>query len=377
MSLRSPSIAFAFGSTLAAALWPGVGWGQRPGPILEVPPGFTVDLIAGDLPSPVALTFGPDGRLYVALRDAGRVVALEDIDGDRAIDRVVTAVDGLARPSDLAFRNGELWVLDSARVVRVRGPFGDGTGGREEIALDSLLAGGPPAASFAFFAGGVLVAIGAECETCPAGNLGSGIVVNLVAEDGEPRHWSRGLRRVAAMAVQPSTGVLWATETGPARWGSDLPADELNTIRAGRHYGWPYCYGNRIPTPEFADPARCDRTEPPVLTLPAGSAPTGIVFYGEDAFPSGYRGDAFIALAGSVAGPTFAEPRVARIRFVDGRPVALENFVTGWVGEAGRLGRPSHLAVGPGGALYVSDDLAGRVWRVSWVSGDIGEDEGG
>jgi glucose/arabinose dehydrogenase len=124
-----------------------------------------------------------------------------------------------------------------------------------------------------------------------------------------------------------------------------------------------------VPNPEYADPARCDRTEPPILTFPARSSPRGIAFYTGDMFPPEYRGDAFVALRGSSSGSVPVGYKVIRVRVESGRPAAVEDFIWGWLGQGGEvLGRPVQPLVGRDGALYVSDDYGGRVWRVTYVA---------
>jgi glucose/arabinose dehydrogenase len=153
-----------------------------------------------------------------------------------------------------------------------------------------------------------------------------------------------------------------------------LPPDELNVVRRGDHYGWPYCYGGRVPNPEFGDPRRCDVTAPPVFSFPAHSGPQGIAFYTADMFPAEYHGDAFVALGGSADGDPFLSGfKVVRVRVAAGRPVGFEDFVTGWLGGAGHAwGRPVVPLVGPDGAIYVSDVVGGCIWRVSYRGADTG-----
>ncbi len=104
-----------------------------------------------------------------------------------------------------------------------------------------------------------------------------------------------------------------------------------------------------------------------MLTFPAHSDPTGLAFYTAQAFPPAYRGDAFVALHGSEGGSPLAGYRVVRVRVEGGRPRAWEDFLTGWIGPGGQVyGRPVQPLVGPDGALYVSDDYGGRIWRVRY-----------
>jgi glucose/arabinose dehydrogenase len=168
--------------------------------------------------------------------------------------------------------------------------------------------------------------------------------------------WARGLQRVTALSVNPQTGELWAADAGRGDLGADVPTGELNILSRGRHYGWPYCHGPRVPAPEYSDPRRCDATERPVHLLPAGSAPAGLLLYAGDAFPASYRGDAFVALTGPA-------PRIGRLRLAAGRPAVLERFVSGWADA----GYPQTLAVAPDGSLYVTDPRGGRIWRVFYT----------
>ena len=133
-------------------------------------------------------------------------------------------------------------------------------------------------------------------------------------------------------------------------------------------FGWPYCYENRTPNPEYADPQRCVGTVAPALEMQAHSAPLGMVFYDQDQFPVEYRGDLFLAFHGSWNRSEPTGYKVVRIQVEDGQPISYEDFATGWLTGAGSvLGRPVAVEVGPDGSLYVSDDGEVRIWRVRWV----------
>jgi glucose/arabinose dehydrogenase len=324
--------------------------------------------VAAGLPEPVGLAFGPDGRLYVALRQGGRVVSLAQPAEAGAAVETTTVIAGLSGPSDVAFRGDELWIVDSRRLVRARLPFDGGESRLPDITLDSLAFS---ATSIAFVPGlgGPLVAVAETCDGCGEGEPRQGAILHVGAGTSASYVWATGFRHVGALAVQPVIGAVWATETGRSDLGRGLPVDELNAVHRGRHYGWPYCFGYRVPAPEYADPARCDRTEPPAIAFPAASVPSGIAFYTGDAFPPDYHGDAFVVLAGAASPLSRSAARVVRVRFVDGRPVGVESFISGWLERGGSTGRPARLAVGPDGALYISDDLGGRIWRAVYDGG--------
>ncbi len=358
---------------LLGSLGPGLvatatGTAQEMSPRLVAPTGFEVMVYAEGLDQPWGHAFGPDGQLYVAEMGAGRVVRLTDRDGDGRVDSVATVVMGLDRPSGLVWQGADVLVAEPGRVLRLSRAVGPAA--QLTVVLDGLPADSPAARSLlpapsgsAFF-----IAIGASCDVCQESDRRRAAILRVAS--GAEAVWARGLHQPLGLAYHPGTGELWATCAGRGGLGAELPPDELNVIRRGAHYGWPYCYGARIPTPEYADRSRCDTTEPPVLTFPAHSTPLGLVFYSAPAFPPAYWGDAFVALHGSGSGSTPAGYKVVRVKLEGGRPLALEDFVTGWVGPGGQVhGRPVQPLVGPDGALYVSDDYGGRIWRVSYTGG--------
>lgn len=352
------------GAGMASAGWTQVAGG------LAVPEGFEAQLFAEGLAGPRGLAFGPDGGLYAALSGDGRVVVLPDRNGDGQADAVTTVIEGLNRPSGIAWRGDDLWVAEMTRVIRLEGPIVSYPRSDYAIVVRELPAGGhwtrtllmDPSGS------GFFLAIGSSCDVCREDDPRRGAIVRYNLDGSGESIWASGLRNAVGLAFSPETGELWATDSGRDWLGDDLPPDELNAVRPGGDYGWPYCYGARVANPEFADTSRCDGTEPPIMTFPAHSAPTGIAFYTGDQFPPEFRGDAFVALHGSWNRSVPAGYKVVRVRIAAGRPEALEVFASGWLATGGRIGgRPVQPLVGPDGALYVSDDSGGRVWRIAYA----------
>ncbi|MFZ3063104.1 MAG: PQQ-dependent sugar dehydrogenase, partial [Actinomycetota bacterium] len=184
------------------------------------------------------------------------------------------------------------------------------------------------------------------------------------------RIYAKGLRNAVGFTWHPITKEMWATENGRDRLGDDLPPDEINIVGDGGDYGWPYAYGNRIPDPAFNDPKRVAKTLPPKIEIQAHSAPLGLRFYDADSFGPEYKDDLFVAFHGSWNRTVPTGYKVVRYHLKGKRKDEVEfqtDFITGWLTPQGALGRPVDIIVGADKALYISDDKAGTIYRVSKI----------
>jgi glucose/arabinose dehydrogenase len=151
---------------------------------------------------------------------------------------------------------------------------------------------------------------------------------------------------------------------GETGLGDNLPPEEINIVKFENHYGWPYCYGDRVSDPEFDNVDFCKKTTPPVFEMQAHSAPLGLTFYTGKLFPEEYRGDLFIAFHGSWNRSVPTGYKVVRIKMKDGKPQKIEDFASGWLKGRKAWGRPVDVIVGPDGSLYLSDDKGGFIYRI-------------
>jgi glucose/arabinose dehydrogenase len=270
----------------------------------------------------------------------------------------------------MAFRDGWFYIANTDGVVRVKlGADGKATGSPETVNEFSG-GGGHWTRSILFGAdGGMYVAIGSTCNICEEQSPDRAAVMRYDADGKNGRLYSSGLRNAVGMALNPTTRQIWVTQherdnIRPDH--QDLPPEEINILRDGAHYGWPYCHSNRVPNPEFSETTRCPATEPPALGMQAHSAPLGITFLDRATkLPAEFRGDALVAFHGSWNRTEPTGAKVVRLRIRDGKPAGYEDFIVGWQGADGkRWGRPVDVVVSRDGAVLVSDDQSGTVFLV-------------
>lgn len=332
-----------------------------------LPPGFNIEVYASGLRGPRFMALSPGGVLFVSLLLEGEIMALPDKDGDGRADKAITFAEGLDRPHGLAFRAGFLYVAETGRVLRLWDKDADlRADGRETIVREIPPGGGHWTRTLGFGPdGGLYVSVGSSCNVCEEDDERRATILRFNPDGSGGRIFAQGLRNAVGFRWHPRTGELWATENGRDWLGDDLPPDELNRVREGGHYGWPYCFGQRVPDPEYEMASFCRKTVPAAFEFQAHSAPLGLAFYTGDMFPREYRGDLFVAFHGSWNRTVPTGYKVVRVRFKGGEPIEQEDFATGWLVEGKAWGRPVDLLVGRDGALYLTDDRGGRIYRIT------------
>ena len=352
---------------LAAAL-PGVADAQG-GPKLKVPPGFAIDVFADKVGSVRFMAVDPAGTLLVSEPSAGRVLALPDKNGRGKADSVQTVVTGLDQPHGLAFHEGAFYVAETSRVQRFA--YDSATmKATQPTLLTRLPAGGGHWTRTVVFGpdGLMYVSVGSSCNVCRESDKRRAAVLRFHADGSGETIFASGLRNAVGLAFHPTTGVLWATVNERDWRGDDVPPDYVTEIREGAAHGWPDCMtvrGRVITDTSFAKGATCDKVTPPTVEIQAHSAPIGLAFYTGTQFPEEYRGSLFVAYRGSWNRSLPTGYKIVRLRLRDGQPPAVEDFATGWLEGTSAWGRPVDLVVGRDGALYLSDQGAGRIYRIT------------
>jgi glucose/arabinose dehydrogenase len=336
---------------------------------LNLPPGLTIGYFAR-VPDARWLVDGPDGSVYVAATGAGRIVRLFAIGRNGLPDSQTVVASRLNEPHGMAFHKGFFYVANTDGVVRfnldARGvPTGSPTyvnhyGGGNGHSTRTLVFGADS---------GMYVSDGSSCNVCVERDSTRATVLRFDENGTNGRVFARGLRNAVGMALDRATGQIWVTVNERDDLAPDhqnAPPDKVNILQDGGFYGWPYCWGNRTPNPEFNDAARCASMTPPALNVQAHSAVLGITFLDRASMlPASLRGDALVATHGSWDRDPPTGDKVIRVHVANGQPVSYDDFITGWQRPDGtRWGRVADVFVAPDGSLLITDDSTGVVYRV-------------
>ena len=341
---------------------------------IQLPEGFEITLLTDQVPGARAMTQSPKGILYVGSRRGGNVYAVVDKDGDHSADRVVQIAAGLNAPNGVAWRNGSLYVAEIHRVLR----FDEIDERLENPPQPVVVSADFPADThhgwkFIRFGpdGKLYVPVGAPCNVCEKEEPIYASITRLDAAGENHEIYAYGVRNTVGFDWHPETGELWFTDNGRDMLGDDLPPDELNRAPSqGLHFGFPYCHGGDIPDPQFGEKRDCDDTVPPAVKLGPHVASLGMRFYTGETFPDEYRNQIFIAEHGSWNRSTPIGYRITLARLDGNEVTSYEVFAEGWLEGDDAWGRPVDLHVTPEGALLVSDDRAGAIYRIEYRGGD-------
>jgi len=370
---RTILTALALTSTLAALGLPAGAGEELPLERIKLPPGFTIDVYASGLEDARSMALAPSGVLFVGTRREGKVYAVVDTNGDHRADEIHTIATGLDMPNGVAFRDGSLYVAERGRISRY-----DGIEKRlDDPPAPVVVKGDLPSEShhgwryLRFGPDGLLYfSVGAPCNVCQTDDRHAAIF--RIEPDGSGMETvARGVRNSVGFDWHPGTKELWFTDNGRDLLGDDAPPDELDHVTTlGQHFGFPYCHGGDLPDPEFGHERPCAGFVPPVQKLDPHVAALGMRFYTGSMFPSRYRNQIFIAEHGSWNRSEEVGYRVTLVTLdASGRPSSYETFATGWLSEGRVWGRPVDVQVMPDGALLVSDDRAGAIYRIRYAGG--------
>ncbi|WBY01174.1 PQQ-dependent sugar dehydrogenase [Ramlibacter tataouinensis] len=370
------------------------------GALPRVPEGFAVQVLATGFKQPRTMRIAPNGDLFLAESGAGRVLLFPAGPGGVPAAQPQVFAESLERPYGIAFVPPAdpqyVYVAAANQVVRYPYRSGDArASGPAEVVIDNIPTKRHWTRDLAVTRDGrrLFLAVGSASNLGVAdmpdlspqdirrheqvhgrgaawGGEMNRAVVRVFDPEGEGiRNYATGLRNCSGLAMQPGTDNLWGVVNERDHLGPQLAPDFMARVQDGGYYGWPWYYvgGTEDPALRGKRPdLRGQMRQPEVLIQPHSSA-LSVAFYDRDAFPADYRGDAFVALHGSHSAPQRTGYKVIRVRMQGGQPTGeYEDFMTGFLLDNDRTwGRPAGVAVTPGGALLVSDDANGTIFRVA------------
>lgn len=358
---------------LAAALACAAAAQRLPLDWIKLPPGFGISVFAENLPNARSLAHGSGSVVFVSTRTAGRVYAVR-YSGTRAT-RTITLATGLNMPNGIALREGALFVAEVNRILRFDDiekhldAFAAGTGPKPVVVTERFPRETHHGWKFIRFGpdGWLYVPVGAPCNSCEPDPDRYALISRIRPDGSGYEVVARGVRNTVGFDWHPQTRELWFTDNGRDMMGDELPSDELNHApKHGLHFGYPYCHEGDLPDPEYGAKRRCSEFVAPVVKLGPHVASLGMRFYTGSQFPPEYRNNIFIAEQGSWNRSKKIGYRVKRVVVEGGRAVRHEVFAEGWLQGETTHGRPIDLEVMPDGALLVSDEYSGTIYRIGY-----------
>jgi glucose/arabinose dehydrogenase len=386
---------------------------------ITLTPGFCASIFADSLPGPRHLTVAANGDVFVSLQGgrggSGGVIGLRDTDGDGRAD--VRERFGEFRASEVALFDGHLYTENTRAIFRFPLPAGAlKPSGAADTVVRDLPGGGHAAKTFVIDRDGSLyVNVGSRTNSCqesdrrnespgvdPCTELETraGIWKFDARRSGQTQatgeRFATGIRNGVAIALDPAENTLYVMQHGrdqlaqnwpklyDDRQGAESPAEEMFHVTRGSDFGWPYCYYDtekkaKLLAPEYGGDrktiGRCAQKQGSVAQFPGHWAPNGLLFYTGSMFPAKYRQGAFIAFHGSWNRAPLPQAgyKVVFQPMRNGRAAGnFEMFADDFASNLSQQRssgnrRPVGLAQGPDGALYITDDVLGRVWKVYYT----------
>jgi glucose/arabinose dehydrogenase len=334
---------------------------------LRVPAGRSIAIYAYPVPGARSLTLGKDGMVFVGSRTKDKVYSLlADKNSDGKADGIRVVAKGLNSPNGVAYRNGDLFVAEISRILRIRKADTDKPAKPEAWGPSfpdkehhgwKFIAFGPD--------GWLYVPVGAPCNICLE-DQDLFAAIHRVSPDGKKREVvARGIRNTVGFDWQPGTGDLWFTDNGRDLLGDDIPPDELNHLtKLGGHFGFPFCHAGDIIDPEFGKNKKCGDYLPPAAKFPAHVAALGMRFLKKQKDKT-LNGDILVAQHGSWNRSSPIGYQVVHVTIKNGKAGKLEPFLSGFLQDGKPSGRPVDILELGDGSILVSDDESDAVYRIS------------
>lgn len=339
---------------------------------IKLPPGFKISLYA-TVPGARQMALGEKGVVFVGTMGEGKVYALVPNNTMTKVKTTHLVAQHLNYPNGVTFRKGDLYVAEVSKIIRYPNIMHHLTNPpKPKTVIDTLPSKKWHGYRYIKFGPDdwLYVSIGMPCNICNYRNSQPifGTIVRIKPGNKALEIYAKGIRNSMGFAWQPKTNALWFSDNGQDWIGNNLPPDEINYApQLGMDFGFPYFYGDNIRTPQYKNATISKKgMTPPVWELPAHVAPLGVTFYTGTRFPKIYQNQLFVAEHGSWNRTKKIGYQVVMITMNGNKAIKATPFATGWLQGQVAWGRPVDLLVMPDGALLVSDDHAGVIYRITY-----------
>jgi glucose/arabinose dehydrogenase len=334
----------------------------------RLPPGFKAELWAGDLQEARSMTLGAKGTLFVSQRAHDAVYAIVDKGDHREVKKLLT---GLSSPNGVAFSNGTLFVAERERLLR----YDHIEDHLDNAPAPQVVIEGLPHQDGHFWKfmvmgpdGWLYFNQGAPTNITMPSYIQAAIL-RVQPEQHRLQVYAMGVRNSVGMAFSPVTKQLWFTDNGRDWISDDMPSDELDhATKVGENFGYPFCHQGDTLDPVYGKYANCADYVPPDVKLGPHVAALGMRFYTGGMFPADWRNNIIIAEHGSWNRTIKSGYNLTRVilNAAGTKVEKTEPFMTGFLDDQKILARPVDVQVMPDGALLVSDDWNGAIYRISY-----------
>jgi len=315
-----------------------------------------------DIQKPRFMTLSPYGDIVVSDIKTNEVYAIIDEDGDFKGDTKITIISNLNNPHGVLFHNGDLYIAETDKVRVLRGVDSQYRYNGNDVLISGLSdVSGHFTRTIQIIDNKLYVSIGSSCNACIERDDNRASILRYDLNGTNREVYASGLRNTVGFIQSPFDGQLYGLDNGRDWLGDRLPPEELNIIQKG-HYGWPYCYGDKVRDDSIEGSFDCESTQPPLWLLPAHVAPFGLRFYQGEMF-SEFNGDLLIAQHGSWNATSPVGYKVSRLDFDEqNKPTEAFDFLDVFLSGDTVKGRPVDILIGTKGEVYVTDDFAGRIY---------------
>jgi glucose/arabinose dehydrogenase len=335
---------------------------------LKLPPGFKAEVWATGMPGGRAMSRGENGKIHMGTRGIGRVYEVTDNGSTR---RVV--IDKLNQPAGVEYRKVSCYVTAIDKVLRFDGIATNPSAAPVDLTAAFNL---PPEQhhNWKYIRFGpddkLYVPFGAPCNICEQ-PLGYAQIRRYNADGSGMEVLARGVRNTVGFDFHPVTKELWFTNHGRDWMGDDSPDDTLNKLSgSGQNFGFPYCHSGTIADRDFPKANACDGVTKPVALMGPHTAVMGVHFYTGNMFPAEYKNAMLVARKGSWNRTQKSGYDVVMVRAnADGSNAQTTPFISGFMDSATDdfWGRPAYMMQMDDGALRVSDEQMGAIYRISYA----------